>query len=528
VTLAFLSFLHPALLWGAALVAVPILIHFLNKRRFRIFDWAAMDLLRQADRKNRRRLQLEDWLVLLLRCLAVLLLALLLARPILTGMAGLARLAGARTERIVILDDSPSMELRQGNRTLLACATAALGDTARKLALRRPGDTLTVILTSAPDQPFLNGQVLSGDRAESAAGSLEALPVSGVPARFEQAFLSLLRTVGNEPAAHRALYVVSDFRRHDWLPDGRESGVPKPLAALAARIPNLTLVNVGQPVAADLAITDARCDEPMLTAGVSCQFRLTVVNRGTRAGDGATVTVAADGAPAGRVNIPAIAPGASHIVSVPITFARAGPVTVEAELTASDALAMDDRREYAGTVESAIRVLVVDGEPDSDAARSESFYLRRALAPPGKSVSGMGVEVVDDDAFDPRSLEGVRVLFLCNVYRLAEEHWHAVADWVRRGGGLVVFPGDQVDGAFWNITARETEPGFFPVRFGEPAGDPSEKEWQALRLSRPDHPVLQAFAGDRNPFLQRVKVFRYWRMEPSTEPAAAVLASFGN
>ncbi len=525
--LAFLNFMHPALLWGTALISVPILIHLFNKRRFRIVDWAAMDLLRQADRKNRRRLQLEDLIILLLRCLAVLLLALLIARLILTGMAGLARAAGARTERIVILDDSPSMGLRQGNRTLFTRATAGLGDYARKLARSRPGDTLTVILTSTPEQPFLNGQILSGDRAESAAGSMEALNTSFVPARFDQTLLALLKAVEGESAANRAVYVVSDFRRHDWMSDAREGGVPKQLAALAAKVSDLTLVNVGQPVAADLAITDVRSDERTLSAGVPCPLLVTVANRGARDAEGVAVAVAADGVPAGRVSIPTVAPGAAQTVSAPITFARAGSATVEAELTESDSLTMDDRRGYAATVESAIRVLVVDGEPDPDEVRSESFYLRRALAPPGESVSGMGVEVVDENGFDPRNLESVHVLFLCNVYRLSEERWRAVADWVHRGGGLVVFPGDQVDGASWNETTRMAAPGLIPARFEDLAGDPSEKEWQALRLSRPDHSVLQAFAGDRNPFLQRVKVFRYWRMEPPAE-SAAVLATLDN
>jgi hypothetical protein len=245
-------------------------------------------------------LLLEDLLSLILRCLAVLLLVLLISRLILSGSSGLARVAGARIERIVILDDSPSMELRQGNRTLFSRATAALADYTRKLALRRPGDTLSVILTSMPNQPFLNGQVLGGDRTERVASSLGALQVSGVPARFEQVFLSLLRTVGNEPSVQRELYIVSDFRRHDWLADTRDGGVTKQLAALASRIPNLTLVNVGQPAAADLAITDARFHDPMLTLGVTGQFQLTVVNRGQRDSDGAAGTGATAGAPGRR------------------------------------------------------------------------------------------------------------------------------------------------------------------------------------------------------------------------------------
>ncbi|MFO0886290.1 MAG: BatA domain-containing protein, partial [Pirellulales bacterium] len=71
------------MLAGAAAISVPIIIHLLHRRKFQIVEWAAMDFLLEADRKNRRRIQLEDFLLLLLRCLAVFLAGLLLARPFL-------------------------------------------------------------------------------------------------------------------------------------------------------------------------------------------------------------------------------------------------------------------------------------------------------------------------------------------------------------------------------------------------------------------------------------------------------------
>ena len=61
---------NPSLfLAGAAAIALPIIIHLLNKRKFIVVDWAAMDFLLDADKKNRRRIRLENLLLLLLRCL---------------------------------------------------------------------------------------------------------------------------------------------------------------------------------------------------------------------------------------------------------------------------------------------------------------------------------------------------------------------------------------------------------------------------------------------------------------------------
>jgi hypothetical protein len=67
---------------GVLLGAIPIIIHFLNRRRYRTHRWAAMQYLLEAMRRNRRRLQFENLLLLTLRCCAILLAAIALARPL--------------------------------------------------------------------------------------------------------------------------------------------------------------------------------------------------------------------------------------------------------------------------------------------------------------------------------------------------------------------------------------------------------------------------------------------------------------
>src|SRR5688572_33148809 len=97
---------------GLAAIALPILIHLLNKRKFKIVDWAAMEFLLDADKKNRRRVRLENLILLLLRCLAVLLIAFLLARPFLPTSVTAGLINAAPFERIVLLVDSLSMPAR--------------------------------------------------------------------------------------------------------------------------------------------------------------------------------------------------------------------------------------------------------------------------------------------------------------------------------------------------------------------------------------------------------------------------------
>src|SRR6516165_6636887 len=98
-------FLHP---WymaaGGLLVSLPIIIHLINRMRFKRIRWAAMEFLLKSQKRNRRRLIIEQLILLALRCLLVLLAGFLVARFI-----GATADTGAGTTHIVVLDDTPSM-----------------------------------------------------------------------------------------------------------------------------------------------------------------------------------------------------------------------------------------------------------------------------------------------------------------------------------------------------------------------------------------------------------------------------------
>src|SRR5258708_27169257 len=77
------AFVAPAfVIGGILLTGIPILIHILNRRHFKVVNWAAMEFLLRAMRKNRRRLKFEQWLLLATRCALLILLGLALARPL--------------------------------------------------------------------------------------------------------------------------------------------------------------------------------------------------------------------------------------------------------------------------------------------------------------------------------------------------------------------------------------------------------------------------------------------------------------
>src|SRR3954469_11602497 len=104
------NFSNPLLFqFGIAAASLPIIIHLLNRRKFREMPWAAMRFLLAAIRKNQRRIKIEQWLLLAVRTLLVILVVSAMAKPFLESVGAIPLLTGQRTHRVVVLDGSLSM-----------------------------------------------------------------------------------------------------------------------------------------------------------------------------------------------------------------------------------------------------------------------------------------------------------------------------------------------------------------------------------------------------------------------------------
>src|SRR5438874_10723896 len=135
---------------GLLLASIPIIIHILNRRRYKTVSWAAMEFLLRALKKNRRRLKFEQWILLATRCLVLLLVATALARPIGCRDSTLASLAGQRSGlHVFVIDNSYSMAYeadRPEARTHLDQAKRLVKGLLSRL---QPGGESVVIITAA-------------------------------------------------------------------------------------------------------------------------------------------------------------------------------------------------------------------------------------------------------------------------------------------------------------------------------------------------------------------------------------------
>ena len=120
-------FLNPLLLLGITAVSVPIIIHLLNRRKFQKVVWAAMRFVRVSMQKNQRRIQWEDILLLAIRCLLVALVALALARPMISAGRAAGALGATKVTAVLLLDNSYSMSQIDGQSNKFELTLPASG-----------------------------------------------------------------------------------------------------------------------------------------------------------------------------------------------------------------------------------------------------------------------------------------------------------------------------------------------------------------------------------------------------------------
>jgi hypothetical protein len=499
-----------------------------------------MQFLLDSLRRNRRRLRIEEIILLALRCLIVLVLAAMVAR--FTGCEALDRLPGAGSGQqsfVFVLDDSASMGQRHGE-ALFQSAKADLVDRIKALP---QAATVAILLSSrpAPGEALLSPRTLT-DR-EGLLARLADLPLSDTRTRWDEVLAAAGELFGE---GHRRLYVYSDFRSADLEDAKRAAALKKQFAALRDAGVEVVALDYGRAPVGNLTIQAIEpVDKYALAKGPKGPTRLavTVKNNGPTRVEGVNVKLSARfgtraaSRPADDaavelpvLSIEALNPGQTRRLEFGVLFPEEGPATVTAELPA-DELQADNKATLALDVCKALRILVVDGKPDlADAVEAESFFLTSALDD-GMGSYGNRCDVITVEGLASVRLDDYDLVVLANVAELPRAMSEggevacplaaAMESYVAGGGGVAVFLGDQVNTRFYNDVLYTR--GLSPLLLGQRVGGDARSD-AFFRLdprSLAPEPVLSAFAGDAAAF---TALIRFYAMFPGDEKSAAPAA----
>ncbi len=518
--------LNPGFLFaGTAAVAAPIIIHLLNRRRFKRIDWAAMDFLLEAQRLNRRRVKLEELILLLLRCLAMILIGLMIARPSLDiNVSGI--LKSGQTERVIVLDDSLSMATVGKSGSSIDKASEILQKGIKSLSNINSQDIISVVRTTDPNKFSPNGLPLTESSIGELLDEFKGLEVTDSRGELHSALSAVEKSFDSDKTNfNKVVYVLTDLRRMDWessTKSGSDKGIVQTLQSIADKAAGCYVVDLGSEVENNLLIEEVKPLDKVLVNGVAADFEVLVRNLGKSDVDDVNVSFSVRGSLPIKSKIPQIQAGGVGVATFSYTFTDPGrelfsapvEISLDDELSKNqDALIEDNTRYFPARVANGIRVLIVDGDPSGIFGKSESFYLSKALSPGGPAISGVDVTVLDDTDFDSSNLSEYEVIFVANLYRITEARAEGLHEWVQNGGGLILLLGDQIDEDVYNDVLYKNGTGLLPFKLSTVGGDEKEEKWVYIKPEKENHPLFRFFEGDNRQLLDQVKVFRWWNSE---------------
>ena len=498
-----MSFLNPALLAFAAAIAVPILIHLFNRRRFQRVSWAAMRFVKTSIERNRRRMQFEDLLLLALRCLVVALFAFALARPALRTVASLG--GGGRVAAVIILDHSASLLAGDGARTRFELARQAAESALDALP---NGSSVAVLLGSdrltapaADPTPDLNGvrKILREARpSELGTDHLAAL----------RAALEILRA---QTALRKEIILVTDRQATGWR------RLPEMTGALAdaARDTRLRVVFVGDPLDDNVAVSALTRPSGFISSKVPLRFDAEIVNRGRTTARQVRATLHVNGGPViDETVFASLAPGEARRATFFARLTKPGFHSISVRLS-PDRQPADDERSVVVRAAEVVRVLVVDGDP----AANSGFFLRHALQPVSSDAAEayfLQPRIMTSAQLVSARLSDFDAVVLADIPPVPAPVVDALDRYVNEGGALVVFPGPQAKPEFYNAELLGRT-GLLPASLVRIKGDPATEAnaslaWQA---SGYEHPIFALWNEAGAGSLGDVRFRAAWELKPA-------------
>ncbi|MEJ7592521.1 MAG: VWA domain-containing protein [Planctomycetaceae bacterium] len=521
-----MTFLNGALTFGALAFAIPLIIHILNRSRFRTVAWGAMHLLESVIKVNHKRFRIDQLILLLVRCAIPVLLALCLAKPVLTGSRLLE--GDSPVSLVILLDTSYSMDTVDSSGSRFHSAVDAA--CAIVSAVSR-GSEVSVIQTGGRPTPLFDQPVFD---PEAVIRKLKQIPAGYGASDMQASLDEALTTLSGMKHARRELIVISDFQPADWEAIGANAAesIRRQVEAMSIK-PELTLLPIGKPVDGNISVDSLEIPRRALGVGQQLAVRANVKNHGTAAIDHARVLLRIDGTES-SVSQTALGPNGTTQVLFSCTFDKSGSHVVEVEVVADDPLTDDNRYAAAVTVWDSINVLLVDGDPSGQPLQSETDYLSIALTPYtfgrvrlADLVQTQTVLVKD---VTEEKLKTARVVVLANVSKLEPAQVTALTAFVQDGGALLFCAGNRIDLAWYREQMFANGTGLLPAAIGTLRGQIDDAGQSAHVVAQHfDHPALEFFNDAANGDLSAAEIRKWHELsEIDLNAGAIILARLDN
>lgn len=427
-----MAFVHPTFLWALTALAVPVIIHLFQLRRFKRIDFPDVRLLRQVSLQTRQRRKVRHWLVLCARMLALAALVLAFAQPYVP--AGGQQVKAGRHALSVFIDDSYSMDGTNGAGRLLDQARAG----AQEAIMRGAATDRVQVITGR-----LSGrqQLLTGrDEALQAAAQVDVSPFTRP---LSQVITRQREALDRSDAPVKRMILFTDLQR--TIADVDRWTVDPAIPVIVVPLP---------PASADnLSIDSCWFASPVRRLGRNETLHVRVRNRGTRDLADIPLRLGIDGR---QRALATFSVGADATVDTVLHFTNDAPGDHWGLLEIPDRpVTFDDRLYIAYRTAEVINVLLVSGGQEESDARVRAVFA-------GDSIHAFTTQAYR--SLDLGALQRQHLVVLNALPDVPSGMAGALQQFVERGGSLAFFPADEIEPAGYNALLADLGAGVFGRR----------------------------------------------------------------
>jgi hypothetical protein len=510
-----MSLLHAGLAAGAALAALPVILHLFMRQTPKHVIFPALRLIRERQKQSKKRMRIKNWLLLLARMAILALMALALARPRLYREVPIGD-DSVPTALGLVFDTSLSMEYKEKDKTRLDEAK----ERAREIIEKLPESSLVFIVDSAlPGVP----PGLPPAAALKFISDLKTRPVNRL---LNAAMGQVYAAVADCDRPVHVVYVLTDLARSSWSPDLPAEGLdhvakikPGKAGKIITFILRLTPENIH-----NAAVESAEPPSSEVAQGDSIEVRAKIKAEGptttTR-----TVEFKLDGVKKGEEVVEIPAPrGEKEVTFVTPSRLKEGVVhRGEIRLTgAPDPLEIDDKRFFTFKVRPPLKVLVLS-DNTNDAEHVTDALEPEATSAPSSFQVEKGSATQISSRFKNR-LDTYACIFLLNVKELKEAEWGALNGYVHQGGGLVVGLGPRCVAENYNNSVASQ---FLPAQLEDHPRNPKAATTFG-KVVDITHPLFERYGKTFDSVLSQVPVYNYWPAKTNGVDAIRTLVTFAD
>jgi hypothetical protein len=482
-----MAFLTPAFLVALGALAIPVLIHLIQRERKRVVEFPSLMFVRRIPYQSVRRRRIRHWALLLLRAAAITLIVLAFARPFLRKDAEAMAAAGGARDVVIVLDQSASM----GYADHWDKAREAAREIVRGLSRE---DRATLVLFARNAEEHMRA---TSDKPRLEA-AINAARVSSGATRFGPALKLAESILAQSPVKRREAVLISDFQKTGWS-GSEDAHFPEGMTLRTVSVGEQTTTNLSVPSVSFARAAFSGQERITLTAGLS--------NKGDAPMKDVPVTLSVDGHEIETTRATVLPHTSSSVVFAPFTLTSANVRgTVRA---GSDPLLADNSFHFVLAPSEPMSLEIVDALDRSDA----SLFLSKALSigtTPAFQLEPTSASRLTPAAFEKRSV------VVLNDTPFPPGAASALKRFVERGGGLLVVAGDRT-------TWPPTETDLLPGRLGN-AVDRTSGRSASLGFLDYSHPIFEIFKAPHSGDFSAAHVFRYRALEAG--PTSRVVARY--